>query len=104
MAEIPRNGRDNMSNLFWKAKTGIKALLETPFRSEEEFEKTVFTTSELLADVTLIKRQVRGGAKVGIPDIIGIDSDGSVCILTEKTGQATLILNPCLSLRYRKNP
>ncbi len=73
-----------MSNLFWKRNTGIKALLETPFRSEEEFEKTVFATSELLDDVSLIKRQVRGGAKPGIPDIIGIDSDGNVCILEMK--------------------
>ena len=73
-----------MSNLFWKAKTGIKALLETPFRSEEEFEKTVFTTSELLEDVFLLKRQVRGGAKPEIPDIIGVDTDGSVCILEMK--------------------
>jgi hypothetical protein len=34
---MPRN-RGDMSNLFWKRNTGIKALLETPFRSEEEFE------------------------------------------------------------------
>jgi hypothetical protein len=73
-----------MSNLFWKAKAGTKALVETPFRSEEEFEKTVFATSELLDDVFLIKRQVRGGAKPGIPDIIGVGGDGSVCILEMK--------------------
>jgi hypothetical protein len=73
-----------MSNLFWKTNTHTKALLETPFRSEEEFERIVFTTSELLDDVFLIKRQVRGGVKPGIPDIVGVDGDGSICILEMK--------------------
>lgn len=73
-----------MANLFWKTKQGTKALLDTPFKTEEEFEKTVFTTSDLLEDIFLLKRQVRGGNKSGIPDIIGIDSDGNVCIVEMK--------------------
>lgn len=73
-----------MANLFWKTKTGTKGLLATPFKTEEEFEKTVFETSELLEDIFLLKRQVRGGSKAGIPDIIGIDSDGNVCIVEMK--------------------
>lgn len=73
-----------MANLFWKTKTGTKSLLATPFKTEEEFEKTVFETSELLEDVFLLKRQVRGGGKAGIPDIIGIDNDGNVCIIEMK--------------------
>ncbi|HPP62990.1 MAG: hypothetical protein HND45_02630 [Chloroflexi bacterium] len=73
-----------MANLFWKTKTDIKSLLATPFKTEEEFERTIFETSELLEDIFLLKRQVRGGGKTGIPDIIGIDSDGNVCIIEMK--------------------
>lgn len=73
-----------MANLFWKTKTNTKSLLATPFKTEEEFERTVFETSELLEDIFLLKRQVRGGSKTGIPDIIGLDSDGNVCIIEMK--------------------
>ena len=73
-----------MANLFWKSRSGTKALLDTPFRTEEEFETTVFTTAELLKDIFLLKRQVRGGNKPGIPDIIGLDREGTVCIIEMK--------------------
>ena len=73
-----------MANLFWKTRKGIKALLATRFKTEEEFEATVFKTSALLGEIILIKRQIRGGNKSGIPDIIGIDSDGNVCIIEMK--------------------
>ena len=52
-----------MANLFWKNPDGVKALLAQPFKSEEKFERTVFETSELLEDIFLLKRQVRGGNK-----------------------------------------
>jgi hypothetical protein len=73
-----------MANLFWKTNEGVIALLSTPFKTEDEFERTVFGTSELLEDIFLLKRQVRGGNKAGIPDIVGIDSDGNVCIIEMK--------------------
>lgn len=73
-----------MANLFWKSKTGIKSLLATPFKTEEEFERTIFETSELLEEIVLLKRQIRGGSKSGIPDIVGIDNDGNVCIIEMK--------------------
>lgn len=74
-----------MANLFWKQKgKNTLNLLSTPFDSEEEFEKAIFETEELLEDIFLIKRQIRGGKKSGIPDIIGIDSDGNVCIVEMK--------------------
>jgi len=73
-----------MANLFWKTKEGVKALLATPFKTEDEFERTVFGTSELLEDIFLLKRQIRGGNKSGIPDIVGVDSDGNVCIVEMK--------------------
>ena len=61
-----------------------KNLLETPFKTEEEFEKMVFGTKELFQDICLIKRQIRGGNKSSIPDIIGIDNEGNVCIIEMK--------------------
>ncbi len=73
-----------MANLFWKTKEGTKRLLATPFKTEEEFEKTVFSTPEILEDIYLIKRQIRGGSKTGIPDIVGIDTDGNICIVEMK--------------------
>ena len=73
-----------MANLFWKRHRVVKSLLATQFRTEEEFEKTVFDTPEILEDIFLLKRQIRGGNKTGIPDIIGIDSDGNICIIEMK--------------------
>lgn len=73
-----------MANLLWKTKHSTKKLLSTPFSSEEDFEKFVFETPEILDDITLLKRQVRGGKKPGIPDIIGIDNDSNVCIIEMK--------------------
>ena len=73
-----------MANLFWKTPKGTKALLDTPFKTEDEFERTVFSTGELLKDIFLLRRQIRGGNKNGIPDIIGVDSDGAVCIIEMK--------------------
>lgn len=74
-----------MANLFWKQQ-GKKTLnlVSTPFTTEEEFEKVIFETKEILEDIFLLKRQVRGGKKAGIPDIVGIDSDGNVCIVEIK--------------------
>lgn len=73
-----------MANLFWKTKQETKILLSTPFKTEEEFEKIVFNTHEILEDIFLIKRQIRRGNKPGIPDIVGIDNDGNVCIIEMK--------------------
>ncbi len=74
-----------MANLFWKQpdKKTLN-LAPIPFSTEEEFEKLVFETKELLEDVFLLNRQIRGGKKTGIPDIIGIDRNGNVCIVEMK--------------------
>ena len=74
----------SLPNLFWKTPDGTKSLLATPFKTEEEFEKAVFDTPELLGDIFLLKRQIRGGSKTGIPDIIGVDTDSNVCIIEMK--------------------
>lgn len=73
-----------MANLFWKTKQGTRSLLSTPFKTEEEFEKIIYNTPEILEDIFLIKRQVRGGNKSGVPDIVGVDNDGNVCIIEMK--------------------
>ena len=73
-----------MANLFWKTKQGTKVLLATPFKTEDEFEKLIFETPEILEDIFLIKRQIRGVSKSGIPDIVGIDNDGNICIVEMK--------------------
>lgn len=73
-----------MANLFWKRGKTTRNLLATPFGTEEEFEKTVFETPEILEDIFLIKRQIRHGNKMGIPDIVGIDNDGNICIVEMK--------------------
>ncbi|MBW1699654.1 MAG: hypothetical protein JRH18_17225 [Deltaproteobacteria bacterium] len=73
-----------MANLFWKKDGETKSLLSTPFKTEEEFEKEIFSTQEILEDIFLIKRQIRGGNKTGIPDLVGIDNDGNICIIEMK--------------------
>jgi hypothetical protein len=84
-----------MANLIWQRKTGpAKNLLADPFKSEEELERTVFGTKELLDEIFLLKRQVRGGSKPGIPDIIGVDSDNNVCIVEIKNTPVTAAILP----------
>jgi len=78
------NGGIFMESLIIKTKKETKILKQTSFKAEEEFENLVFKTPELLEDIFLIKRQVRGGNKPGIPDIIGVDEDGNICIIEMK--------------------
>ncbi len=73
-----------MTNLFWKNKVETKSLIAKPFKMEEEFEKLVFNTPEILEDIFLLERQIRGGNKSGIPDVVGIDTDGNICIIEMK--------------------
>ncbi len=71
--------------LFWRNHVGAtKAVSREPFKSEADFEKTVFETPAVLGDMYLLQRQVRGGRKAGIPDIVGIDSEGAVCVIEMK--------------------
>lgn len=73
-----------MANLFWKTQQAVTRLLDTPFRAEEEFERLIFATPEILEDIFLLKPQIRGGGKPGIPDIVGVDKDGNICIIELK--------------------
>jgi len=75
---------NSMVNLLWKTNVETKGLLPTPFKTEEEFEKFIFDTQGILEDIFLIKRQIKGGNKPGIPDIVGLDNDGNICIVEMK--------------------
>jgi hypothetical protein len=83
-----------MANLFWKTAKGTRALLDKPFGSEDEFERMVFSTSELLKDIFFLKRQIRGGNKAGIPDILGVDREGNVCIVEMKNTEVDADIIP----------
>src|ERR1700731_3020231 len=74
----------NIPLLYWRRAKKAGLLAASPFKSEEEFERTVFDTPDVLGDIYLLKRQVRGGSKPGIPDIIGVDADGAVCVIEMK--------------------
>jgi RecB family endonuclease NucS len=71
--------------LYWRKKNKETIPVNVrPFTTEEEFEQTVFDTPAVLGDIYLLKRQVRGGGKPGIPDIIGVDAQGKVCVVEMK--------------------
>ena len=75
-----------MAHLFWNhSKKQKKNLISKEFSSEGEFEKYVLKNMDLLGeDIFLVAQQIRGGNKDGIPDIIGFDSEGNVCIVEMK--------------------
>jgi hypothetical protein len=74
----------NIPLLYWRKGTKAVLLNASPFKSEQEFEQTVFDTPAVLGGIYLLKRQIRGGSKPGIPDIVGIDSEGTVCVIEMK--------------------
>ena len=73
-----------MENLFLKGNDGTRILLSEEFKTESAFEELIFNTPELFEDIFLIKRQIKGGNKSGIPDIVGVDTNGDVCIVEMK--------------------
>jgi len=74
----------NIPLLYWHKGKKVVPINASPFKSEQEFEQTVFETPAVLGDIYLLKRQIRGGSKPGIPDIVGIDSEGTVCVIEMK--------------------
>lgn len=85
-----------MANLFWKTGKGTRALLDKAFGSDDELARIVFGTSELLKDIFLLKRQIKGGDKAGMPDILGIDREGNVCIVEMKNREVDADVIPQL--------
>ena len=77
-----------MLNLYWKTNGLSKNLLPKPFATERDFEDYVFKNQDLLGgDVTILCRQIRTGAKQGIPDMLGVDQDSRICIIEMKNVQ-----------------
>lgn len=63
-----------MLNLFWRKPSGeMLNVVESPFRTEEELERYVQNTRELLSDLIILKRQVRTSHRSEIPDLIALD-------------------------------
>jgi len=78
-----------MLNLYWKSKGQTRSLVEKPFKSEAEFEKYIFANQDILgSDIYIIHRQIRTGSRQGIPDMLGVDQDGRVCIIELKNHEA----------------
>jgi len=76
-------------NLYWKSREQTRSLVEKPFKSEAELERYIFDNQEILGgDIYIIHRQIRTGARRGIPDMLGVDQDSRVCILELKNGEA----------------
>ena len=55
---------------------------EAPFKTEDEFERFVLDTKEILSDIFILKRQVRAGKN--IPDMVGVDQDNFAVIIENK--------------------
>ncbi len=72
-----------MQKLFLKSKRGKTiSATETPFKTEDEFERFVLSTKEILSDIFILKRQVRAGRD--IPDMVGVDQDNRAVIIENK--------------------
>jgi len=73
-----------MKTLFWKSDNITKNLVTKDFKSESAFEKYVFNNQDLLGDVIILYRQIHTGSRQGIPDMLGVDQDGNICIIEMK--------------------
>ncbi len=78
-----------MQNLYWKTENITKNLIPKNFESESAFEKYVFNNQDLLGDIIILYRQIRTGAKQGIPDMLGVDQDANICIIEMKNTQVS---------------
>jgi hypothetical protein len=78
-----------MRNLYWKTDGTTRTLIEKPFKTESELETFIFTNQDILGgDVLILYRQVRTGAKQGIPDMLGVDQDDQICLIELKNAEA----------------
>ena len=73
-----------MANFIWKDGKSTVNLISKPYEHEEDFELEVMAENLLGNEIFILKNQIRGGKKRGIPDILAIDSDKNVCIIEMK--------------------
>ena len=78
-----------MRNLYWKCDNVTKNLVPANFESELSFENYVFRNQDLLGDIIILYRQIRTGARQGIPDMLGVDHDANICIIEMKNTQVS---------------
>lgn len=76
-----------MRNLYWKTKDSTINLIPKDFPSEQVFETYVYENQDLLGDIVILYRQIRTGAKQGIPDMLGVDQDANICLIEMKNVQ-----------------
>ena len=79
-----------MQNLYWKTSKGKTInLVNTPFEQEEKLEAFVYQNQDVLENIFVFKRQIRSGSHQGIPDMLGVDQDGKVCLIEFKNVTVT---------------
>jgi hypothetical protein len=78
-----------MPNLYWKHEASTKNIPVKDFPSERDFEEYVFKNQDLLGDIIIIYRQIRSGTRQGIPDMLGVDPDGNICLIEMKNVQVS---------------
>lgn len=78
-----------MRNLYWKLDNITKNLVPKDFDTEAAFENYVFKNQDLLGDIIILYRQIRTGAKQGIPDMLGVDQDANICIIEMKNTEVS---------------
>lgn len=89
-----------MQNLYWKSSKGKTLnLVDTPFKTEAELEKYLFDNRALLHDIFILNRQIRTGSRQGIPDMLGVDRHGRICLIELKNDVASEDVLPQV-LRY----
>ena len=72
-----------MQKIFWKTKKGkIVSGNEVRFKTEDELERFILDTKEILSDVFILKRQIRAGRD--IPDMVGVDRENYAVIIENK--------------------
>jgi len=76
-----------MRNLYWKSKDSTINLIPKEFQSEQAFETYVYENQDLLGDIIILYRQIRTGARQGIPDMLGVDQDANICLIEMKNVQ-----------------
>jgi hypothetical protein len=79
-----------MQSLYWKSSQGKPVnLINQPFQSEEKFETFIYKNQDLLENIFIFRRQIRSGHKQGIPDMLGVDQDGKICLIELKNCMVT---------------
>jgi hypothetical protein len=76
-----------MANLILlKGKSDSLNLNEMDFKSEEEIEKTIFETKNILPEVLPLKRQLQTYDKDSRIDIVGVDNENNILVIEIKKG------------------